>query len=215
MAIRDWTRTFLAMAALAAWSATAQPATAVTTGTPVIAATDTNKVTTSAGLSLRVVAAAPLALTISTAVQLPDARLGTAYSTTLAATGGTTPYRWLVIAGALPAGLSLNLNTGVISGTPTIATTGAPVIAATDANNVIATRGFWLRVVASAPLALTISTAAQLPDGRVGTAYSTTLAATGGTTPYRWQVTSGALPAGLSLNLNTGVISGSPTSATT
>jgi beta-glucanase (GH16 family) len=184
------------------------PTNAVT-ATVTITLTDANTASTSAVFSLRILSAA---LAITTAAQLPDGTVGTAYSTTLAATGGTMPYRWQVTSGALPAGLSLNLNTGIISGTPTSATTGNPMISVTDANNVTTSAGFSLRTL-SAPLAIT--TASQLPQGVVGAAYSATLSATGGTTPYRWQVTSGALPAGLSLNLNTGVISGTPTASST
>ena len=55
-------------------------------------------------------------------------------------------------------------------------------------------------------------TTSSLPNGAVGSAYSTTLTATGGTLPYSWTVTSGALPAGLTLS-NDGTISGTPTSA--
>ncbi len=58
------------------------------------------------------------------------------------------------------------------------------------------------------PLAITTT---SLPNGTVGTAYSTTLAATGGTTPYTWSLTSGTLPSGLSLNASTGAINGTPT----
>jgi hypothetical protein len=54
---------------------------------------------------------------ISTPNQLPDATVGTPYSTALAATpaGGT----WTITYGSLPLGLDLNASTGVISGTPT------------------------------------------------------------------------------------------------
>lgn len=59
------------------------------------------------------------------------------------------------------------------------------------------------------PSPLTITTAA-LPGGQVGKAYSTALSATGGTTPYQWSVTGGALPSGLRLDGTTGAITGTP-----
>src|SRR5580704_2627574 len=62
----------------------------------------------------------------------------------------------------------------------------------------------------STTLAVTTS---SLPNGQLGVAYSATLAATGGTTPYTWSTTS-TLPAGLTL-ASTGVISGTPTAVAT
>jgi hypothetical protein len=67
-----------------------------------------------------------------------------------------------------------------------------------------------LTVQAVSPLSIT---SASLPGGQVGAAYSTTLAATGGVTPYHWTVASGTLPAGLSLNASSGTLSGTPTAA--
>jgi hypothetical protein len=67
-----------------------------------------------------------------------------------------------------------------------------------------------LTVQAVPPLSITSS---SLPSGTVGTSYSATLAATGGIAPYSWSITSGALPAGLSLNASTGAISGTPAAA--
>ena len=64
------------------------------------------------------------------------------------------------------------------------------------------------------PAAPTITTASPLTPGTVGTAYSQTLAATGGTPPYTWSVTVGTPPAGLTLS-GTGVLSGTPTAAGT
>ena len=49
------------------------------------------------------------------------------------------------------------------------------------------------------PTPLQITTT-SLPDATAGQPYSATLAATGGTPPYKWKVTSGSLPAGLTLN---------------
>ena len=58
------------------------------------------------------------------------------------------------------------------------------------------------------PLAKLLFTINSLPTGTAGTPYSTTLTATGGNTPYVWQITGGSLPQGLSLDKSTGVISG-------
>lgn len=57
------------------------------------------------------------------------------------------------------------------------------------------------------PLVLT----ATLPDGVVDEAYSGTLSATGGASPYTYSVSSGALPTGLTLNASTGAVTGTPT----
>lgn len=53
---------------------------------------------------------------------------------------------------------------------------------------------------------------ASISDIIIGEAYSETISASGGTAPYTFAVTSGALPTGLSLNASTGEISGTPTS---
>ncbi len=57
---------------------------------------------------------------------------------------------------------------------------------------------------------LTITTDSPLPDGEVGTAYSETLVATGGTASYLWALGGGELPTGLSLS-TAGVLDGTPT----
>jgi glucose/arabinose dehydrogenase len=62
--------------------------------------------------------------------------------------------------------------------------------------------------------ALAITTT-SVPGGTVGQPYSQTLAASGGATPYAWSIASGVLPAGLTLNATSGVISGTPTAAGT
>jgi hypothetical protein len=74
------------------------------------------------------------------------------------------------------------------------------------------TQGNWEGVYGADGTTLKITTT-LLASGQVGTAYSQTLTATGGTTPYTWTLTSGTLPSGLTLNSSTGLISGTPTAA--
>ncbi len=62
--------------------------------------------------------------------------------------------------------------------------------------------------------ALAITTS-SLPSGTSGSSYSNLLRASGGTTPYAWSITSGSLPAGLTLGSSTGLISGKPTATGT
>ena len=65
-------------------------------------------------------------------------------------------------------------------------------------------------VTVNAPDAAPTITTDTLPDGKVGEAYSQTLTANG-TTPIKWSISGGNLPADLSLNKDTGEISGTPT----
>ena len=62
------------------------------------------------------------------------------------------------------------------------------------------------------PSSLAITTT-SLASGTVGEAYASTLEASGGTLPYKWSLTSGSLPSGLSLDAATGAITGTPTAA--
>ena len=61
-----------------------------------------------------------------------------------------------------------------------------------------------------APSSSVTITTVTLPDGKVDEAYSQTLTANG-TTPIIWSIENGSLPAGLSLDKDTGEISGTPT----
>src|SRR5579864_751863 len=148
-------------------------------------------------------------LTITTTSPLPSGTVGVAYSQTLNASGGTQPYTWSITAGNLPAGLLLNALTGDLAGIPLSAGTFTFTVKVTDANSAQATKQFTL-AIASPGSALTITSPSLMPDGVVGTAYSQTFTATGGTPPYSWSITTGALPAGLTLTFSTGAIGGSP-----
>ena len=180
-----------------------------TIATTAVSETFTVKVVDSYGLSdtQQLTIAVNGAPTVTTAT-LPAATKTGTYSQTLSATGGTTPYAWSLSAGALPAGLNLSSG-GVISGTVgTTASTQTFTVQVADADGVTATQSLTITVNA-APTVTTVT----LPGGQRGKAYSQTLAATGGTTPYTWSVSVGSLPTGLTLNASTGAISGTVSNA--
>ena len=153
----------------------------------------------------------PLAILPS---NLPSGTVGSTYSGFPQASGGTAPYTWSISGGSLPAGLSLSAS-GAISGTPTASGTFNFTVAASDSSSPMQTQSAAVSiVVAAAPVnTLTISSSA-LPSGTAGKAYSTALSASGGTPAYTWSITSGSLPAGLSLSAS-GAISGTPTASGT
>ncbi|MFL6106439.1 MAG: putative Ig domain-containing protein [Marmoricola sp.] len=151
-----------------------------------------------ANLSLTVIAP------VITTTTVPDGTTGTAYSQQLAKTGLAGTFEQT--AGFLPDGITLSPG-GLLSGTPTQAGDYGFTVTFTETSTGASDKQAYLLHV-SDPGSPVISTASQLPDGTVGTAYTTTLAATptGGT----WSITYGSLPLGLSLNASTGVISGTP-----
>ena len=128
---------------------------------------------------------------------------------TLKASGGASPYTFTVSSGKLPAGLSLNSSTGKISGTPTKAGNFTFTIKAKDKNGAAATKSFTVKVTQTT---LTGSIPATITRKA---SCLWTLKVSGGTSPYTFTVSSGKLPAGLSLNSKTGKISGTPTKAGT
>ncbi len=144
-------------------------------------------------------------ITINPATLLA-ATLGTAYSQALSQTGLTGTPTWSVSAGTLPAGLSLNTSTGLLSGTPTTSGTFSFTVQVTN-GSCSATCEYSLLVCPT----ITINPA-TLPAATLGTAYSQALSQTGLTGTPTWSVSAGALPAGLSLNTSTGLLSGTPTS---
>jgi large repetitive protein len=177
-----------------------------------ITATDTG--TTGAGAPFTVarnytLVVAPPVVAITPA-SLPGATVGNNYSSSLSATGGGAPYSFAVTAGALPAGLNLCLS-GTLSGTPTAGGSFSFTATASDASPApgpfTANQAYTLSV--AAPV-ITLPPS-SLPGGQRGSAYSATLnPASGGTAPYSYAVTAGALPAGMALS-STGALSGTPT----
>ena len=144
-------------------------------------------------------------LTIGTNA-LPAALAGSPYSMTLAAAGGTAPYKWTLASGSLPTGLSLS-SAGTISGTPTTAGAATFVIQANDSTvpTQAATAAFTLTVNPALSIVTT-----TLPNAVASSAYTQKLAASGGTPAYTWSIAAGTVPAGLTLGVD-GAISGTPT----
>src|SRR5208282_1299197 len=93
-------------------------------------------------------------------------------------------------------------------GTPGQNGTFPITITVTDSMGAQVSASFSLVVAA----ALTITNPATLPSAIVGVGYTATLQAAGGTPPYQWVLTAGALPGGLGL-ASTGTISGTPAAA--
>jgi hypothetical protein len=148
------------------------------------------------------VGAAPVITSPTTA----SGTMGNGFSYQIAATNTPTSYA----ATGLPAGLSVNAGTGSISGTPAVVGSSTASLRATNAAGI---GQATLTVTVNVPALVFLTTA--LPNGRIGSTYSATLSASGGTTPYTWTLTSGTLPAGLSLNASSGAITGTPTQAVT
>ncbi len=146
-------------------------------------------------------------LTISPAT-VPNGVLSTPYSVTFSATGAVGSVLWSVSAGALPAGLTLNAGSGLLSGTPAGAGSFSFTVQALDSTLLPVTASYSMTVLNVLSIA-----PATVPNGTAGTAYSQALTASGATGAVSWAVTAGALPAGLSLGAASGIIGGTPTAA--
>jgi hypothetical protein len=148
---------------------------------------------------------------------LPPGTMGSPYTPqTFTQTGGTGPITWSNPSGGLPAGLTLDPGTGVLSGTPTVQGTFNFTIQATDANQCTGARAYTLVINPMGCPTITVSpNTATLTAGTVGTAYTQTFMQTGGAGAITWSVSAGSLPGGLTLNPGTGVLSGTPSTANT
>ncbi|MGH7640292.1 MAG: putative Ig domain-containing protein [Candidatus Dormibacteria bacterium] len=169
---------------------------------------------------------APLAITTpDTPLSPPNAAVGQPYGFDLGATGPDNLaalyhkqdkqlYYWSLVSGGLPPGLSLT-SSGAIFGTPTAASRGAPFTVKVSAGGQTAEQSYsiWANAPSPSSSALTITTPSTVASPRnsiVGDPYSFTFQASGGSGGYRWSITNGSLPNGLSLSAN-GVVAGTPT----
>jgi hypothetical protein len=155
---------------------------------------------------------APLALN---AANLPAGNQNLPYpQTQLVASNGVPPYSnwtWVPVPGTpLPPGLSLNMVSGIITGTPTIPGTFSFVVTVSDSLGATASQTYSITVIAAGPAIGTSS----LPNGQYNSPYTPlNLSATSGTAPYTWSLGSGGvLPAGMTLSPS-GNISGTPAQA--
>jgi hypothetical protein len=159
------------------------------------------------GWTMQMVALKPASSTLGgvpviTSATTASGMVGSAFSYQITATNTPTSYG----ATGLPAGLSVNSITGLISGTPTAAGTSTVTLSATNSSGT-GNATLTLTIAIAAP----VITSATTASGMVGSAFSYQITATN--TPTSYGVT--GLPAGLSVSSTTGLISGTPTAAGT
>ena len=139
--------------------------------------------------------------------------VGTAWASSnnsVTATQGTSPYRYAVTSGLLPAGLTLNSSTGAISGTPAANTSGSYLltVTATDSANFPITGSVSFTLTIAGGLVVT-STGTAPFTATFGTADAsvTTASATGGTFPYTYSLTAPSpLPSQMTIGSSTGTL---------
>ena len=151
-------------------------------------------------LAIKAIPVTPLTITTTS---LPAATVYVPYTATLSAEG-TAPITWSV-SSDVPSGLTLSEN-GTLSGTPSEVGRFTVIINAKNSARV-ATKVFVLIINGTAPSIKT----SELPEASVGTEYSAVLSADG-TAPISWEI-AGILPKGLSLDVSSGRIFGTPNEA--
>jgi hypothetical protein len=146
----------------------------------------------------------------------PPGTVGVPYSFTWKASegSGSYPMSWSIQNGALPPGLTLSTSndtrSATASGTPTAGGSYSFYLVLKDKPNSGGPPSTEQKFTINIGEGLSIVTG-TLPNGSVGTAYGFQLSTSGGTASS-WTVTTGSLPAGLTLG-NTGAITGTPTAA--
>jgi hypothetical protein len=137
--------------------------------------------------------------------------VGTAVSLQIQASDSASGQTLTYAAAGLPAGLSINSSTGLISGTPTTAGSSSVTVTATDTTGASGSASFtW--TISPAPNVVTVTNPGA-QTGTVGTAVSLQIQASDSASGQTLTYSATGLPAGLSINSSTGLISGSPTTA--
>ena len=125
-------------------SITGTPSTA-TTASFNVSVTDNIGASTTNAFSLTINPPPPLVITTSS--PLPTGTVNVAYNLSFAATGGISPYTWVLTSGGLPAGLGFVAgSSGSITGTPTTATTASFNVSVTDQVGTSTTNVFSLTI---------------------------------------------------------------------
>lgn len=152
-----------------------------------------------------------LAITqVTPAAQSVSGVVGTAISATTAYTvTGISGTKVFVISPTLPAGLTMNSSTGVVSGTPTASSVASNYTVTVSDGATSATATITIAVSGTA----TLSPGTQTVTGRVGAAITATTAFTSTGLGTRYFSIAPALPAGLVFSSSTGVLSGTATAA--
>lgn len=145
------------------------------------------------------VVAAPLTVAAAT---LPAAEVGVPFTATVPFSGGIGPLQW---SGALPAGLTLDANTGTIRGTPTAARSSSVSVTIVDSDGQTVNTTLAFSIARRLKIATTTASPATF-----GKSYRLRLSSIGGVAPRSWTVARGKLPPGLKLDRNTGLLSGTP-----
>ncbi len=141
--------------------------------------------------------------------------VGTPASVQVHATDSGSGQTLTYTAASLPAGLTINSSTGLISGTPTTAATSSATVTATDGTGASGSATFtWtINPVTEGNIVTVTNPGAQ--TGTVGTAASVQIHATDSGSGQTLTYTAASLPAGLTISSSTGLISGTPTTAGT
>lgn len=174
--------------------------------TPVVALAapcGTDATTPAAGASLAAQARAAMAIVIAPST-LPDGTLDQPYEEALSATGGFEPYVFQCLSGELPDGLALESD-GRLHGIPAAAGTWSFVVGANDVQGQFGSQAYTIRID---PPVIVVAPATA-PGGTVGVPYELLFDASGGTAPYTYATTAGALPPGLFLSSD-GTLNGTP-----